>query len=295
MPSISELRKKIKGIKSTRQITSAMKMVAGARFSRAQRDMVESCLFPTELEPVVRRFLYSAELNKGTSRFISLKKDEDNPARRVGLVVISGDKGLCGDFNTSLLREGDKFIKKQGGKVVYLVGIGKKASEWSKKSSVTAAKQYPGIFSALGFEVADRIGDEIMKAYHDQELTELWIVRSAFKSAIKREVAAVKVFPICVEDAGDRADLKKDIEVEPIETEIVLKTVVPQWLKSQLYMMMRHSYASELSARMNAMDNATRNAGSFIDTQTLEMNKVRQSMITREIAEITGTSEVMQE
>ncbi len=295
MPSISELRKKIKGIKSTRQITSAMKMVAAARFARAQREMVESSVFPREFEAVVRRFLKTVELNANIGRYVVKARNSEDLARRIGVVIITGDKGLCGDFNTSLLREADKLIKRNPGKVVSVCSIGKKACEWSRKTSQPERLDFPGIFSGLNFGIADKVVNEVLRVYNEKNLTELWIVSATFKSAIKREVAALQLLPLAVSGEQTEKEISREIDVEPAEPAEVLKTLIPQWLKGQLYKMIRHSYAAELAARMNAMDNATRNAGEFIETQTLEMNKVRQAVITREIAEITGTSEVMQE
>ena len=294
MPSISELRKKIKGIKSTRQITSAMKMVAAARFARAQRDMVDASVFSREFEPVVSRFLKTVELNASIGNYVLASRRVEDPSRRIGLIVITGDKGLCGDFNTALLREADKLVKRNSGKIFSVCSIGKKACEWARKSDKPERLDFPGIFSGLNFAIADKIVDEILRVYSEKELTELWVVSATFKSVIKREVAALQLLPLAISEASSGTSTR-EIDVEPAESGEILKTLVPQWLKGQLYKMIRHSYAAELSARMNAMDNATRNAGEFIETQTLEMNKVRQAVITREIAEITGTSEVMQE
>ncbi|MBN2035312.1 MAG: ATP synthase F1 subunit gamma [Chitinispirillaceae bacterium] len=293
MPSLSELRKKIRGISSTRQITKAMKMVAGARFSRAARANTDASYYQSELEKVLFAFLFLAGSPKAKLanlyRMPGTEKVKD--AGNVGLMVITADKGLCGDFNNSTMREADAFLKKNGDRVKAFFAVGKKAAEHYRNTSCGRKHQYAQFFNKFDFGMADKIGQDVLKAYQEEQLTTLTVVFSHFKSMMKQQVNSTRLLPI--EPVQPGGMLYRCMTYEPLDEEEVLATLIPMYLKGRLYSMMRDSYAAELAARMRAMDNATRNAGNLIDTITLEMNKVRQAVITREIAEIIATSEVV--
>jgi F-type H+-transporting ATPase subunit gamma len=294
MPSLAELRKKIKGISSTRQITKAMKMVAGARFARAARQRNDALYYQAELEKVVGEFLSMASSPRG--RFASLYRAPgaaapDDPKSKFALVVVAADKGLCGDFNNSILREADQFLRKNGDRVTALVAIGRKSVEHYKNSKVAHKIDHQQFFNRFDFSMADTIGQEVLRLYLDEKLAELVVVHSHFKSRIKQQLTVTKLLPVV--PVAPKDTLYRSTMLEPPEEEEVLAALMPMYVKAKLYGIMRDSFAAELAARMSAMDNATRNAGSLIDSITLEMNKARQAMITREIAEIIATNEVV--
>jgi F-type H+-transporting ATPase subunit gamma len=293
MPSLSELRKKIKGISSTRQITKAMKMVAGARFSRAARANSDANYYQSELEKVLFAFLSLAGPPRAKFQRLycipGAAPAED--AGNIGLIVIAADKGLCGDFNNAIMREADGILKRNGKRVTALFAVGRKSVEHYKSAACKNKHDYAQFFNKFDFSMADKIGQEVLKAYQDGQLTSLYVVYSHFKSMIKQQVARVRLLP--VEPVPPQGTLHRCMMYEPLEEEEVLQTLVPMYLKARIYAMMRDSFAAELAARMRAMDNATRNAGELIESITLEMNKVRQAVITREIAEIIATNEVV--
>jgi F-type H+-transporting ATPase subunit gamma len=294
MPSLAELRKKIKGISSTRQITKAMKMVAGARFGRAARQRNEALYYQAELEKVLFEFLSVAGPPRPRfSRLYTLPgvKPEVVPAGKAALMVITGDKGLCGDFNNTVIREADRQIKKSGNRVTAIFSVGRKAVDHFKNSPIETKFEYQQFFNRFDFGMADKIGQELFKVYQEHDLSEIVVINSHFKSMIKQQVSTRRLLPVEVVPPAGNAH--RSMIYEPEEEEEVLATLIPMYLKANLFGVLRDSFAAELAARMRAMDNATRNAGGLIDSITLEMNKVRQAFITREIAEIIATNEVV--
>ena len=298
MPSLAELRKKIKGISSTRQITKAMKMVAGARFSRAARQMNEARYYEAEIGKLLSDFLLIAGRPRG--RFASFYSSSvsfgaDVRRGKTGIIVVAADKGLCGDFNNGILREADGYCKKNGDRVAVLVAVGRKAAEHYKNASVPHKIVHQQFFNRFDFSTADAIGQEVVKLYFEENLSEYTVVHSHFKSMIKQQLTVTKLLPFdaAITAAAPRDSLVRCTMIEPSEEEAMLQALLPMYIKAKLYGILRESFTAELAARMRAMDNATRNAGSLIDSITLEMNKVRQSVITREIAEIIATNEVV--
>jgi F-type H+-transporting ATPase subunit gamma len=294
MPSLAELRKKIKGVSSTRQITKAMKMVAGARFGRAGRQRNDVLYYQAELEKVLFAFLSMAGPPRGKlARIYTIAKTEKEASVKgnIGVFVIAADKGLCGDFNNAILREADGFLKNNAERVKVLFAVGRKSVDHYKNSPVKRKHEYQQFFNRFDSGLADTIGQELYKAYQEEDLSELIVVHSHFKSMIKQQVSLQRLLPI--EAVPPQGTAHRGMLCEPADEEMLLMKLLPIYLNARLYAALRDSFAAELAARMRAMDNATRNAGSLIDSITLEMNKVRQAVITREIAEIIATNEVV--
>jgi F-type H+-transporting ATPase subunit gamma len=293
MPSLSEFRKKIKGVSSTRQITKAMKMVAAARFSRTARSMNDALYYKAELEKVTDIFLSLLGQGRKGGLF-SLFRAPGSPEivpSKVGIVVVAADKGLCGDFNNTILRASDGYIAAHAGAVRALIAVGRKSVEHYRKSKVPVKIDHAQFYTRFDFGTADSIGQEAINLFLDEGLDELVVVRSHFKSMIKQQLTIERLLPIVPTVPED--SLYRSTITEPEEDNEILQTLLPMYMKARIYGILRDSYTAELAARMRAMDNATRNAGTLIDTITLEMNKVRQALITREIAEIIATNEVV--
>jgi F-type H+-transporting ATPase subunit gamma len=293
MPSLSEFRKKIKGVSSTRQITKAMKMVAGARFGRAARSMNDALYYQAELEKVTNAYLALLGAGRAGGLFSLFRSATvaKPPVNKIGLVVVAADKGLCGDFNNAMLRSADHYLAEKGGAVKVLIAVGRKSVEHYRKSSVPVKTEHAQFFNRFDFGMADTIGQEAMSLFLEQGLDELVVIRSHFKSMIKQELTVERLLPIEPVVPADTA--YRGTITEPEDEQEILQTLLPMYLKARFYGILRDSYTAELAARMRAMDNATRNAGTLIDSITLEMNKVRQALITREIAEIIATNEVV--
>lgn len=296
MPSLAELRKKIRGISSTRQITKAMKMVAGARFSRAARQMNEALHYQADIEKLLFEFLAIAGTPRG--RFASLCRAAAgsaaaSPGGKTGLIVVAADKGLCGDFNNSIIREADGFLKKNSGHVAALIAIGKKAVEHYRNAQVSRKIEHAQFFNRFDYTIADTIGEEALKTCFEENISGYTVVHSHFRSMIKQQLTVTKFLPVEAAPPLPRDSMIRCTVIEPAEEEAVLEALLPMYVKARMYGILRDSFTAELAARMRAMDNATRNAGSLIDTITLEMNKTRQSVITRELSEIIATNEVV--
>lgn len=287
MPSLSDLRKQIKGIGSTRKITRAMKMVAGARFNRAQVLMQGSRRFADELQTLFFNLLVSADPSQYAKKFVS--KSDNLTGRKKGLIVITGDKGLCGDFNTSVIKEAEKTIKSEAGSIHSIFAIGRKACDYFRKNKFPNLFEFPNIFNNLDYSFADKLEKEIFNQFDNNSISSILVVSAKFKSMIKKEVSKSILLPII----PDRNIKPVGSLFEPDDSDELLSSLVPMLVKAKVYSLIRESYVSELSSRMRAMDNATNNAGTLIDKITLEMNKVRQANITRELAEIIGTNEVI--
>jgi F-type H+-transporting ATPase subunit gamma len=250
--------------------------------------------YQNELEKTLFEFLWLAGPSRGA--FASLYRLPGETAAastpgKAGLVVVAADKGLCGDFNNGILREGDSYLKKNRERVGALVAIGRKSAEHYRKVTVAQKREHAQFFNKFDYALADKIGQEVYDIYIKEKLSELVVVHSHFKSRIKHELTVTRLLPI--EPVMPKDNQYRSMMIEPAEEEAVLAALLPMYVKAKLYGIMRDSYAAELAARMSAMDNATRNAGDLIDSITLEMNKVRQAVITREIAEIISTNEVV--
>jgi F-type H+-transporting ATPase subunit gamma len=295
MPSLAELRKKIKGISSTRQITKAMKMVAGARFSRAGRQMTDARYYETEVEKLLFDFLAIAGRPRGIYAALCSAAGSQGAAALkggAGIMAVAADKGLCGDFNNGILREADRYCRNETGRVAVLFAVGRKAVEHYKSSAIPRKVEHQKFFNRFDFSTADSLGGEVLNCYCQEKLCELVVVHSRFRSMMKQEMSVTRLLPVAVPDGRGDTQVRCTM-IEPAEEEAVLGALLPMYVKAKIYGILRGSFAAELAARLRAMDNATRNAGELIDSVTLEMNKVRQAVITRELSEIIATNEVV--
>jgi|SRR3989339_70651 len=287
MPSLNILRRKIKGVKSTQQITKAMKMIAGARLARAQKNILNARPYAARMKELLSGF--SNESAEGDESLHPLLKK--HVSKKIGLVVITGDKGLCGGFNHNVLRKAMEFISSRPGNEIKLFVIGRKAQEYFRRVKITAVNEYSNIFSRLGFVHAELIGQDLIDCYNREKLSEIVIIYNEFKSVLQQELTEFGLLPV---KKPAQAEKKAGIGYiyEPQKREL-LGSLLPRFVKSQVLRALLESYASELSARMTAMDNATKNASELIEDLTLYMNKIRQSNITTEIADIVGAVEAL--
>jgi len=288
MASLSELRKQIKGIKSTSKITRAMKMVASARFSRAQAAMVGSRRFYDEVFSTFSQLVVSADKSPRTVRYISFD-NKPSPRKKIGLIIVTGDKGLCGDFNSSIIRDAERMLKNPENNIASVFTLGRKACDYFRKNPDYKIIEYPNIFNNLEIAFAERLGAEILKKFDEEKLTSVIVISARFKSMIKKEIETTTLLPVYI----DKSTKPSGCLYEPMDEDELMASTIPFVVKSLIYKLLRESYVAELAQRMRAMDNATTNAGTLIEKITLEMNKVRQGNITRELTEIIGTNEVI--
>ena len=279
MPALIDIRRRIRSVKSTQQITKAMKMISAAKLRRAQEAIFAA-------RPYARRMLQV--LNSLATR---AEKDAhpllmDNEGNRVMLVVITADKGMCGAFNTNIIRQATRFLDEHDAREVELGLVGRKGRDHFRRRSYRVRSEHVGIFQALAFPVAQKLARQLIEIYTSGEVDEIHLVYNEFKSIVQQRVLVEQLLPIQpIELSEEESALDYLYEPEPAR---IFEHLVPKHVEIQVWRALLESAAAEHGARMAAMDSATKNAGEMIDDLTLYMNKVRQAAITREIIEVVS-------
>jgi F-type H+-transporting ATPase subunit gamma len=286
MPSLQGLRRKIGSIKNTQKITKAMKMVAAAKLKRAQDRILAARPYAKKMAVVLGSLVGRA--NRAAHPL--LRKPSGN---RIELLVVTSDRGLCGAFNTNILRKAVEFLreKQEAGCTVTVSVIGRKGRDFFRRRAWTRRQEWTGVFDRLSYEHALDIGGDIVQQFTSGTFDELHIVYNEFKSVIQQRVVVEKLLPI--ESLDQEAEkLGGGYLFEPDE-EGLLKVLLPKHIEVQTFHALMESAAAELGARMAAMDGATRNAGEMIKKMTLYYNKTRQAAITKELMDIVGGAEAL--
>ena len=291
MPSLKDLKNRIGSVKSTQKITSAMKMVAAAKLRKAQEQAIASRPYCSSMEKIV-----SSLANKLIDNAPDLLKGKKEIKKQL-LVVFSADRGLCGGFNGSISRAVKLEVKKSKdlGIETKLLFVGRKSADTLKKDFrqhiieiITGNSTNPIYSDALS------ISSKIVNLYQSDEFGSCKIIFNKFVSAITQEVTLKSLIPIETnnEDSSNNNQVNSVYEYEPSE-EVILEELLNKNIATQLFSAQMESTASELAARMTAMDNATRNAGDLIDRLTLQYNRTRQAFITKELIEIISGAEAL--
>ncbi|HEV8243674.1 MAG TPA: ATP synthase F1 subunit gamma [Nitrospirales bacterium] len=286
MPSLQGLRRKIGSIKNTQKITKAMKMVAAAKLKRAQERILAARPYAKKMAVV----LGSLASRANRTAHPLLRKPSGN---RIELLVVTSDRGLCGAFNTNILRKALEFLRErqEAGCTVTVSVIGRKGRDFFRRRPWTRRQEWVGVFDRLSYEHALDIGGDIVQQFTSGTFDELHIVYNEFKSVIQQRVVVEKLLPI--ESLDQEAEkLGGGYLFEPDEEEL-LKVLLPKHIEVQTFHALMESSAAELGARMAAMDGATRNAGELIKKMTLYYNKTRQAAITKELMDIVGGAEAL--
>lgn len=284
MANLKEIRNRIASVKSTMQITSAMKMVSAAKLKKAQDAITAMRPYANKLTELLQNLSASLDGDTGS------KYADNRPVKKVLLVAITSNRGLCGAFNSNIIKES---VALNGGKYadpqVDFVTIGKKGNDiLGKKFTVVA--NHSGIFDDLTFDNIAEIAEDLMDMFTKGDYDRIELVYNRFKNAATQIVTTEQFLPIVPIEGG--ASSSADYIFEPSKPEIV-EQLIPKSLKTQLYKAVRDSFASEHGARMTAMHKATDNAGELKDQLTLTYNKARQAAITGEILEIVGGAEAL--
>ena len=293
MGSLKDIRKRVASVKNTRQITRAMKMVDAAKLRRAQEAILQARPYAYRVYAMVLSLVARGE----TKHPLLVKR----PERKVKVVVLAGERGLCGGFNTNILREATRFMAKcdAEGKQVVVDVIGRKANEFLKKRRTISAV-HEGVLGKPSYTHVAGIANRILKDYASGEFDAVYLVYNEFKSAIQQKPTVERMIPVstAVPD-GVAGMLRQSHEETPREAiyepsrEAILEALLPRHFQAQLFRAVLESKASEHGARMSAMDSATKNASEMIERLTLEYNKARQASITKELMEIVGGVEAM--
>ena len=290
MPSLDGLKKRIKSVKSTQKITKAMKMVAAAKLRKAQEQALASRPYTLLMYKVVSKI---ASKTSGNSIDLLTGKT-DNKTQLI--VVFSADRGLCGGFNGSITRAVRAEVKKleQEGIKVKLLMVGKKSADaLNREFGHLFIERIDGNSAKPNYTDAEILAKKIITLFENNEFGICKVIFNKFVSAITQEVTFKSLIPAEIQETEDETNDSNSIyEFEPSEEEI-LNDLLPRNLSTQLFSSQMESTASELAARMTAMDNATRNAGDMIDNLTLLYNRTRQAVITKELIEIISGAEAL--
>ena len=290
MPSLKDLKNRIGSVKSTQKITSAMKMVAAAKLRKAQEQALASRPYTSLMDKVVTKIAYKTSGN--TIDLLTGKIENKSHL----IVVFSADRGLCGGFNGSITRAVRAEIKKleEDGIKVKLLMVGKKSADaLNREFGHLFVERIDGNSAKPNYTDAEIIAKKIISLFENNEFGVCKVIFNKFVSAITQEVTFKSLIPAEIQKTEtDEVGSSSIYEFEPSEEEI-LNDLLPRNLATQLFSSQMESTASELAARMTAMDNATRNAGDMIDNLTLQYNRTRQAVITKELIEIISGAEAL--
>jgi len=298
MPSLIDLRRRIRAVKNTQQITKAMKMVAASKLRRAQERVVNARPFVVQAQQV----LASVAVRVDPSVHPLLEQRERVPASRTLVIVVTGDKGLCGSFNTNVIKSAGAWVVDAGTNVCELGLVGRKGRDFFARRGFAIAFEEVGIFHTLKFEDAQRIAGLAMTAFLERQVDRVVLVFNEFRSVISQRVVIDQLLPITAEALGSAGEPKggvPDAGYLPVEylyepsAQEIFNRLLPRFVEVQVYRALLESNAAFFAAQMTAMDSATKNSGEIIANLTLYMNKVRQAAITREIIEVVSGAEAL--
>jgi F-type H+-transporting ATPase subunit gamma len=284
MATLRDIKRRIVGVKSTQKITKAMKMVATAKLRRAQQNIINARPYANKIGEMLSHLAIDDKLTGDP--FFTPREN-----KKLGVVVITADRGLCGAFNTNILREAVHFINdelKSENAAVQVYTVGKKAAEYFSKRNYDVAGKKTGIFSPLVYQTALDIYNELVPKFINKELDRVVLVYNEFVSLIQQKIVNIQLLPIpFIVKTEDEKLHHPNYIFEPDQLSI-FHYLIPKHLKAQVWRALLESNAAELGARMTAMDNATTNAQELIRSLNLTYNKERQAAITKEILEIVS-------
>jgi F-type H+-transporting ATPase subunit gamma len=288
VPSLRDIRRRIGSVKSTQQITKAMKMVAAAKLRRAQEAITRARPYAMLLEQALNRVASRAASEEGAAHPLLASR----PVRRAELVVITSDRGLAGGFNSNVVRRAQRFLTENADRYdeVVLSTIGRKGRDSLRARKVLLRKDYTGVHARLSFEKAHEISTELSGRFLAGEVDAVFLLFNEFKSAIAQVVTLKQLLP--VETAAAESAASVDFLYEPSRDEL-LADIVPRHLDVQVWRALLDSAASEHGARMTAMEAATKNAAEMIGALSLQYNRARQAYITKELMEIVSGAEAL--
>ena len=295
MASLRIIRTRIRSVRNTQKITKAMKMVAAAKLRRAQ-------------DAVVRARPYAQLIDEMLASLARARADADlpphplmavRPLRRVEVVLMTSDRGLCGGFNSNIIRRGQRFLVEEGSRFerIQFATVGRRGRDFARKRGIETRKDYVGFFGRLRYAQAREIADDLIQAYAKDELDAVYLLYNEFKSAIVQQISLVQLLPLqpraqARREAGEKGFITPEHIFEPSRPE-VLQALIPRFLAMQVWRALLESEASEHGARMTAMDSATKNASEMIGRLTLDYNRARQAAITKELMEIVSGAEAL--
>ena len=287
MASLRDIRKRIKSVKNTRQITKAMKMVSAAKLRRAQEAAMAARPYAQTLDKVMGQLMAGAEPGAVSHPLLTSR-----PVKKVELVVITSDRGLAGGFNSNITRKAAKYLNEQHGKVdVVVTTLGRKGNDFMRGRGANVRKDFAGVLAKVSYEKAAAIAAEVSERFLAGDVDAVYVMYNEFVSVVTQTPKMSQLLPFEAK-ADAKAGQQVDFVYEP-NAQAVLEKLVPQAVAVKLYRSMLESVASEHASRMTAMENATKNAGDMISTLSLFYNRSRQALITKELMEIVSGAEAL--
>lgn len=285
MANLKDIKRRIGSVKNTQQITKAMKLVAAAKLRRAQESVMASRPYSEKVATVMESV---AIRSREDSHPLLRRKAPEN----LLIIVMSGDKGLCGPFNTNVLKAVSKIIGDNEGKGISLLITGKKGVDFFRRRKMNILKVILDYGKKLGYNLAGEIAATATEEFLSGRVDKVYMVYNRFRNVVVQVPTTVSLLPVAVAKRDEHATPPVDYEYEPSEGEI-LNEVFKRYIESQIYQSLLESAASENGARMTAMDAATKNAKEMIESLTLKYNRARQAAITTEIIEVvTGADAI---
>jgi F-type H+-transporting ATPase subunit gamma len=289
MPNLLDLRRRIKSVKNTQQITKAMKMVAAANLKRAQNRVVTARPFANKMAEVL------GELAKRTDEDFHHPLLDQRGDQRYLLVLITADKGLCGAFNTNLTKAAQAFVRENADKQIEIMAVGRKGRDFFRSRRATISSEYIGLTGKVRIEFSEalEVARAIINQYtEDTSIDKVFVIYNEFKSVLSQRVVLDQLLPVArakqeeTEARSQQATLIDYIYEQPPEE--MFGQLLPRLIETQIFRALLESIASEQGARMTAMESASKNAGELIESLTLNMNRIRQAAITNEIIEVVS-------
>lgn len=290
MASLRDIRKRIKSVKNTRQITKAMKMVSAAKLRRAQENVVSARPFAQTLDTVMSNLIGRAEPGSLSHPLLTRRE-----VKKAELLVVTSDRGLAGGFNANITRRALKWVQEQqaAGVEVSVTTVGRKGQEFLRGRGIAIRKDNPGLLQKLSYAAADTLARELAARFLNGEVDAVFVMFNEFVSAIAQVPTTSQLLPFEAKTTDAKAGASLvDYKYEP-NPQAVLEQLVPQAVAVKVYRALLESFAAEHAARMTAMENATKNAGEMIGSLTLFYNRSRQAQITKELVEIVSGAEAL--
>jgi len=297
MPSIKDLKKRIGTVKNTQQTTRAMKMVSAAKLRRAQEAILNQRPYAQQVSALIQELASSMTI--GENQFPLLRKEgEATTPKRVMLVLVTSDRGLCGGFNSNVIKTCQRWIQSRAGQLesVQLAFVGRKGHDFFKTKKVNMGPYFQEVTGKVALAHAKKVSDRLIELFLNGEVDEIKFVYNEFKNAVTQKVVVQDFLPYALESSGkpeaqsSQASGERDYIVKPGKAE-VLADLLGKNFAAQTFRVLLESQAGEHGARMSSMENATKNAGEMIRKLTLQYNKQRQAGITKELLEIISGSE----
>jgi len=286
MPGIMDIKRKIGSVQNTQKITKAMKMVSAARMRKAEESMNDARAYANKIYELCCNM--AEKVDADSHPFLVAKPEVKN----ICLAIITSDKGLCGAFNSNVIKKTIAFMKENEGKNIKFVMIGKKGNDAFGKKGQEVLEKYITFGGRITYEEAGEIGEKLVEYYLNDDVDEVYTIHNEFKSTSLQIGKVTKVLPLAFEAKEETADDSVDYIYEP-KADALLKEIMPKYINFTIFFAILESIAGEHGSRMIAMDNASRNAGDLVKKLELTFNKARQAAITTEILDIVNGAEAL--